>query len=187
MMKVAQHGGGLQTRVVEAYDADLLGSPFKVVILNAVRELFDAETGAVEETIIPDLNGLLKAVAQARIFHSRKLDGKDIRFLRQVIGWKSKKLAEMISVTPEHLSRCENGAKVLSPTSDKLLRVFVFLATLDEEQCREFKNELVEYLTDLKISAVYSVAKPLEFTFHREVCDECAVNDGLWKEPKKVA
>src|SRR5690349_20948601 len=108
MAETAQHQGEAQTRVVEAYDADLLGAPFKVTVLNAVSERWNPETGVVLETTIPDLNALLKAVAQARAFHPRKLDGADIRFFRQVNGWKAKKLAGMISVTPEHLSRCEN-------------------------------------------------------------------------------
>ena len=45
----------------------------------------------------------------------------DIKFLRKSVGLKQKVLAGKIVTAVEHLSRCENGSLVMSPTMEKLL------------------------------------------------------------------
>ncbi len=64
---------GENAKLAEVYDATaMLGTPFTVLLKNSVS-LVIAEDGEVLETIIPDPDGLVKAVAQYRVLHERKL------------------------------------------------------------------------------------------------------------------
>lgn len=102
-----------------------LGSPYEIILHNAVRQCVDVDSGKVIETEIPNFGGLLKEIAAARVLHPRKLSAADIAFVRKAINLKGIELASLLGVSPEHLSRCENGSRVLSPSAEKLFRVIV--------------------------------------------------------------
>jgi DNA-binding transcriptional regulator YiaG len=108
-------------RVVECYDAALLGAPFKVLLYQSVQQ-WVSNTGEVLRTAIPNLNGLRKAVAAARCLHPRKLQGSELKFIRKAMAFKAVDLAAQLDISAEHLSRCENGDRVLSGAAEKLLR-----------------------------------------------------------------
>src|SRR6516164_689970 len=121
-------------RTVQAYEADTLGAPFKVTLLNSVTLGVDPDTG--EETVqIPDVVGLINAVVHARVRHPRKLSGPEIKFIRNALGIKANKIAKLLEMTPEHFSRCESKLieKGMSVSSEKLFRMFSLLATFFEE------------------------------------------------------
>jgi DNA-binding transcriptional regulator YiaG len=113
--------------VLPEYIPDNLGAPFKVVLKHSVRQVVDEETGEVEETIIPNPRGLLQSIALTRLVWPRKLTGADIKFIRKALKMKATDLADMIEVSPEHLSRCEAGERVLSPGVEKCLRMAIIL------------------------------------------------------------
>ena len=115
--------------VLLEYEAENLGTPFKVILKNSVRQKLN-DKGEVEKTIIPNPKGLLHQIAITRLIHSRKLSGADIKFIRKSLRIKAKELAEMISVTPEHLSRCESNDRVLSPGLEKCMRLSIIIDTL---------------------------------------------------------
>ena len=76
-------------------------------------------------TTIPDLEGLIAAVAVTRVIHDLKLNGGEIRFLRKAVAMTARTLADRLEVTPETVSRWENGKDPIGPTSEKLLRLIV--------------------------------------------------------------
>ena len=117
----------MKPQIVEEYHAQDLGAPFKVVLINSVKQLVDEDTGEVEQVIIPNLRGLIKCIAITRILNPRKLSGSEIKFVRKAVKLSAKHVAKMIDVSPEHLSRCEAGSKILSPSAEKCLRVSIFL------------------------------------------------------------
>ena len=201
-----QHEQGMNVHVVkheEGYLLDTLGAPFGVILRNGVTRNTDSKTGE-EIVTIPDVVGLIGAVVRARVIHPRKFTGAEIKFVRDALSLQAKNLAEFLDITPEHLSRCENGGKVLSAAIEKEFRLAAFLATLMEEhgklfirptkeELEEAKRNLVENDLDedvkeravdfvkaflsLKIEPAYSVdEKPLEFVFSRGKVDK--VNDG---------
>jgi DNA-binding transcriptional regulator YiaG len=112
--------------ILPTHVVDNLGGSFKVIINNSAKCITELKTG--DKSIeIPDFVGLVRAVATTRALHPQKLTGDDIRFLRKAIDLRSKVLAERLDISAEHLSRCENGEKVLSPNSEKMLRLLVIL------------------------------------------------------------
>lgn len=179
--------------VVPRYEVDTLGAPFKVTVLDCVTVKTDASTGK-ELVNIPDLVGLINAVVQARVVHARKLNGSEFKFIRNALGVKANAIADFLEMSPEHLSRCESGVKVMSALSEKVFRLFAYLATFHpspeeilakkitgEEIGKEIgkktkkpdemlKKFATQFLT-MKIQPAFDVAEELHFEFSREPID----------------
>lgn len=153
---------GVVVREVGCYEADLLGAPFRVILENGVREELCSVCGKKLETIIPALENLLRTVARNRALRPRKLSGEEIKFLRHAMGWKSKRLAQNLGLSAEHLSRCENGIKRLSDPVEKWLRVFV-LHKMVKKEIRESVD--IDEVMDMKIEAMWDASHPFELRF----------------------
>ena len=123
--------GEFADEVMEFDATEMLHAPFKVVLKNSVKQLLDKQ-GNVVETFVPDPVGLIKAVAQARALHPHKLNAAEVKFIRSALGLKAIELAKAIAVTPEYLSRVERGKGVLSPQSEKLVRIYTHVMSLPE-------------------------------------------------------
>jgi DNA-binding transcriptional regulator YiaG len=144
------------SRTLAEYVLDDLGTSFQVKLHNSV-ERRNGPKGL--EIFIPDYHGLMKQIAISRVLHSAKLKAGDIKFLRKTLGVKSKELASKLDVTPEHMSRCEAGHKVLSPNSERVLRLIIlqeaiYVARKALEDARpkahsETIDSLIDKLTDL--------------------------------------
>lgn len=164
--------------VADCFEAQYLGAPFKVVLHEAVT-VVHAEDGSILKYTIPDPDGLYRSIAFKRLVHPRKLSGEDVRFLRKALGIRQKQLAEKIEVSPEHLSRCEKGVHPLSPTSEKLLRVYALKTAfkLHKVGASAAKTKLEDALDSLfdavKVRSAHSANDELEFHFWlQSVTDE---------------
>lgn len=176
------HGG-------DKYVMDTLGAPFKVTLLDGVTVNIDPETGKELVTIV-DVVGLIGAVVRTRVQHPRKLSGAEIKFIRDALNVRAKALAEFLGMTPEHISRCENGSKVMSAANEKEFRLAAYLATFVDEpkkiffrptkeqleaaerdlgdDVKEKALEFVKAFWSMTIEPVYAVdEEPLEFEFFR--------------------
>lgn len=179
------------TSVLPEYVAEHLGAPFEVVLSKSVKQTID-EDGKVIKTTIPNPRGLLKQVAITRLIHPRKLSGKDIKFVRKALSIKAKELADMISVGPEHFSRCETDKAVLSPGIEKFLRLSILVDTLrlpdgieqhvkDDDalmklsKFRKAFERLQDSIRSMQIEAVYDSHEPLRLHFF--VVDRCSSDD----------
>lgn len=192
--------------VREGYNLDTLGAPFNVKLLNGVEVNQNPITGK-EEVVIDDLIGLIGAVVRARVLHPRKLSGKELKFVREALGVQAKQLADFLEISAEHLSRCENGPKAMSASSEKLLRCLAFLATQlpdpslafvkpKGESERDIKNEKVETVNfvnlffSMKIAPIALVdEEPLTFEFIRRPLDateDSSEDEEKW-QPEKAA
>src|SRR5271155_4157711 len=110
--------------LVPAYTSEALGMD-GVVLRNAVTEQRCETCGFVKSVIIPNLQGLIAAIAVGRALEPLKLRGNEIRFLREALEETAQKLAQTVEVLPTQISRWENDAEVISPRSEKLLRLYV--------------------------------------------------------------
>jgi len=178
----------LKTVVLPEFDAAELGIPFQVKLLDSVEQVLNPATGKVEKTTIPNIPGLIRCAAMARILVPRKLSGPELKFIRKAFRTPAKKLAETIGVSPEHLSRCEAGDRVLSAGAEKCLRISVFLenfklpedidstdltdAKEKSEKIRRFieiyKKAIIKIeniLTDMRIDAAHCVNDELILAF----------------------
>src|SRR5689334_6577887 len=103
VVTMTQHEQVTDVRVVHEYNMDTLGAPFRITLIDAVKVWFDLNG---EENIdVPDPVGLINAVVRSRVEHARKLNGKEIAFIRKSLGVRSKVLADFLGISPEHLSR----------------------------------------------------------------------------------
>lgn len=201
---MTQHEHMTGVRVVEKYDMDTLGAPFRITLLDSVRVGVDPESGK-EVVSVPDVVGLINAVVRARVQHTRKLNGPEIRFIRSSLGLTAKLLADFLEVTPEHFSRCEADTKALSPSSEKILRLFAFLGTFVKEPREILSKSFVEagvsstlpelsskaqkmfdgfirVFIGMKLQAFYDINDPLHFEFvRRSTAEHCGTDDdGEW-------
>lgn len=78
-----------------------------------------------EEVAIPRIEALHKAIAQALITKSFRLDAAEIRYLRKYLGWSGVDFADHMGTTRETVSRWENGTAQIGPQADRLLRLMV--------------------------------------------------------------
>ena len=210
---MTQHEQTANVRVVHEYNMDTLGAPFRITLIDSVSVGVDPCTG--EETIsVPDPVGLINAVVRSRVEHPRKLNGKEIAFVRKALGVRGKLLADFLGISAEHLSRCETGVKVMSAPSEKLLRLFAFLGTFSKDptellnKCSDLsvlqaaikkaKSKDIQKLLDgflrvfleMKIQAFFDPSEKLHFRFVRRSSDDncCgSEDDGEWDDELAVA
>lgn len=172
-MKHYQHEARLaNARVVDEFEAVDLGAPFKVFLHKAVTVTFDPKTGNPVKYSIPNPEGLLRTIVLTRILEPRKLSGAEVKFIRKALGLKQKDLAQRIDITAEHLSRCEASQLVMSPTTEKLLRIFGLKTAIKLHKCKacdaktKLESALDQVFDNLKPVAVFDVNDDLELHFH---------------------
>ena len=88
------------------------------------------ECACGESLVLRGMGELLKVIAICLAHKPARLTGEEIRFLRKTLGAKAKDFAEKMSLSPEHLSRIENGAQEVSASTDKLARLRICLDLL---------------------------------------------------------
>lgn len=76
-----------------------------------------------EEIVIPNMVGLMAASAIALASLPYKLNGPEIKFLRKALGMQGKELAGKLDVSPETVSRWENGKQAIGDAQEKVLRM----------------------------------------------------------------
>lgn len=185
----------IEPTVLPVFDADDLGIPFKVKLIDSVSQIINPEDGDVLKTIIPNVPGLLCSVAMARILEPRKLSGPELKFVRKVFRVPAKKLAERIGVSPEHLSRCEASDRVLSVGAEKCLRISLFLDNFklpkdivtdecEDEKVKAFAQKytsavkrIEEILDDMKITSAHPVEDELILAFQTQRVTEDLFSD----------
>jgi transcriptional regulator with XRE-family HTH domain len=74
---------------------------------------------------------LLRVIAFCFAFKPARLKGNELRFIRNVLRRSAKDFANVLSVSPEHLSRVENEAEGVSPVIDKLVRSRIVIDLMD--------------------------------------------------------
>jgi DNA-binding transcriptional regulator YiaG len=176
-------GGKLLTRTLRMYRDDLLGIP-NVVLIDSVEEHRCKRCGKVDSITIPNLPDLLAAVAVARVKLPTKLTNTEIRFLRKVLGWPAKKLAERLDVREETVSRWESGKLTMGPSTEKLLRLDVGLRLAEKTIGVTFDPKEI---TAMQIQPVRASASPpvLGFRFGKiRVKDK---KQEAWEEEEAAA
>lgn len=168
--------------VAGPYRADAVGAPFKVYLTDGYTI---RETLGEKIVTITDLPGLIATVVQRRVLHPRKLTGDELKFLRTALRVKSKTVAGAIDLSPEHYSRCEAGIKLLSPQTEKTLRMYMYLSSMlrdqevqnllkthpattsvPEKKAKKALAAFAKVFMEMKIEPVADAEDDLEFTFY---------------------
>jgi DNA-binding transcriptional regulator YiaG len=121
MKSCAECGGiRLELTVKPEHLEDLGG--IKVRLLNAVKVLRCLECGE-EYTAIPDMQGLVRAVALTRSLIPIQLSGKEVRFIRRALDLTQQMFAEEMGLkSVETVSRWENDVPGTGGSTEKTLR-----------------------------------------------------------------
>lgn len=127
----------------------------------AVHEVCD-DCGHVGEIYIPNVPGLIAAAVVYRVSLAQKLTGKEMKFLRKSLKMSSKKLAELLSITAETLSRCENDKMPMNPTTEKVLRILAASSLASSAPAISFDPKAI---VSMKIATMRSVGEELEMKF----------------------
>lgn len=120
--KCVECGGDVRIVELDRYDAENELKSMGVVLVNAVRR-HECQSCGASKVVIPDLPGLLAAVALYRVTAPWKLQGHEIKFLRKVLEISAKEFADLLEVSQETVSRWENGKAPIGPANEKLLRL----------------------------------------------------------------
>jgi transcriptional regulator with XRE-family HTH domain len=106
-----------------------------------------------ESPIIPKIGQLHGVIADALLRKPNLLLGPELRFLRKNAGMPANKFATLLDITPDYLSKVENGhlASLGGPT-DRLARAITMVA--NSEGVRDLLLELAEVLGKKKADKV---------------------------------
>ncbi len=72
---------------------------------------------------IPAVGELMNALARAVVQKTSPLSGVEVKFLRKRLGLKAVDLGQIMSVTPEQVSRWENDHNPPAGATDRLIRL----------------------------------------------------------------
>jgi putative zinc finger/helix-turn-helix YgiT family protein len=136
-----------------AYDLSGLRNIFLAGILVRVCPRCHAEV-----PVIPRIAELHRVIARALVSKPALLNGEEIRFLRKQAGFPAQKFAALLGVSPEHLSRFENGHYLsLSKSADRLARAIATVAN-DGETARDV---LLKIANELEKKGQMAEQRPL--------------------------
>lgn len=120
-MNKCRHCGAMSVRTVTLGEhAEEMGG-YKVKLIDCVVEETCGSCGRTS-TSVSDRIGLMKTIALTRMLTPIKLDGTDIKFLRETLGMSGRAFAETFELTPETVSRWENNERGIGGLTDKLVR-----------------------------------------------------------------
>lgn len=156
-----------------------------VVLLNSVEERVCGNCGG-RTVVIPDPDGLLCAVAAARVKVPIKLQGKEIKFLRKALDRNAKELSEILQVSPETFSRWENEKEPIGVANEKILRLLVAWFMRDKAPAVQFTyDEIIK----MKIQGVRLAGEEVVmcFTYSQFREKQAKAEDWLWEEKELEA
>src|SRR5689334_2170966 len=162
-MRCPTCGGTVKRTVLEKYEDDLIGIGRPVALINSVFEE-RCEKCDFTQIVVPDLDGLIAAIAASRALHPLKLRGEELRFMRKALEVSARDLADVVGVTQETMSRWENNHDPISPTVEKLLRLIIGGLLSKKAPAIDFD---VKTIADMKIVPVCSDAKKPLMCFER--------------------
>ncbi|MEO5951252.1 MAG: type II TA system antitoxin MqsA family protein [Chloroflexia bacterium] len=96
-----------------------------------------------EDVLIPRMEKIHRAIAQALANSPSRLNGEQLRFLRNHLGFTGDKLGAYLHTDRTKISKWERGEDRMGPTTDRLLRLIV--AILDTE-IRPAVSSIAEHL-----------------------------------------
>ena len=137
------------------------------VILHGVETRVCSACGE-REVVVPNIEGLHRALAELLIRKPRRLAGREVRFLRKFLGWSGVDFAAHMGVTPETASRWETDANPIGGQADRLLRLQV--------ACRQ---PVADYSPDALRDLERKSAKPLRL--------DLQVRRGRWESAGAAA
>lgn len=181
-MGMCKCGGLVERKQLDKYvvPGALLGVE-NVTLVNAVTEEICAscKKGKIH---IPDLPGLVTAVALTRVKLPFKLNHREIKFVRKAMEISAKELADHLKVAPETLSRWENEKMPMEERSELFFRLTAIALLVDRAEAVDPEMDKV---VKMDIQAVYDQAELGKWMqFVRVFKNRKDEAEELWKDKK---
>jgi DNA-binding transcriptional regulator YiaG len=122
------------------------------VYLNGMKYYICALCRKIVKIEIPALKELMDAIAVAVIEKPAPLTGKQIQFLRKRLAIRAVDFAHILSVSPEQLSRWENGRNAFDGAVDRLVRIAYTFTSRDERLrgvMEKVKHQFLQWATSI--------------------------------------
>ena len=129
--------GAMKSRIGE-YQYSECG--LDAVLHNVVLWTCDA-CGEIEADI-PNIIGLHEALARTVATQTEMLTSREFRFLRIHLGCSGQRIAALLGVRPESVSRWENGATPIGATAERALRLMILAIEPKRNQGVEFLGSI---------------------------------------------
>ena len=139
-MTCAECGGKLRSKK-ENYRYLACGLPN--VTLTGV-EVRRCATCGDHEVVLPHIEKLHEALANAIVRHEARLSSSEVRFLRKYLGYSGVDFANLIGVSPETVSRWENKKESMGSSTERLLRLLVVHKTPIQEYPIEMLTRIAQ-------------------------------------------
>jgi len=135
---------------------------------------------------IPDVPGLITAVALTRVKLPFKLNSGEIKFVRKALDMTSKQMADLMKVTPETFSRWENEKMPMVEASERFFRLISIAMLMDRA---EAVDPELQRVVKMEIKPAYEqAALGSMMHFVRVLMDRKVETEELWKDEQlKVA
>jgi DNA-binding transcriptional regulator YiaG len=87
---------------------------------------------------VRDLDGLIEAIGRSLVERKKLLTGKEIRFLRNQMGFSQSKLAKLVGCDTQQIARYEKGQSKMHGAVDRILRMLYREHLEDPTSIQEF-------------------------------------------------
>ena len=138
---------GKMTSTRENYKYDACGLPGITLLGVEVRR---CKACGEHEVVIPRIQELHRLIATTMIRKLTKLAAEEIKFLRKHLGWSGADFAEHFGVTPETVSRWEQGRIPMGASAERLLR----LSVAHLEPASDYSLDILKKVARSKASAL---------------------------------
>ncbi|MGH9765172.1 MAG: type II TA system antitoxin MqsA family protein [Blastocatellia bacterium] len=119
---------------------------------------------------ISRINDLHATIGRALVMKPTLLVGKEIRFLRQHLGMKSREFAALLRVDNSTLSRWEQGDQAVGPQSDGLIRL-LYVRLVEEKEGKMLQGNVADAVAssredrDVTIPLIVNMRDPSAFDY----------------------
>lgn len=93
---------------------------------------------------VENVEGLHEAIALNLVRNKGLLKGKEVRFIRKLLGWTQADLARRLRCNVQSVARWESGKTEINGPADMLTRAFFLGSKNKNLQLLEFANEVAE-------------------------------------------
>jgi DNA-binding transcriptional regulator YiaG len=141
-------------RTLERYEENGFGLPYPVILENAAEEVLD-DAGNRLGIRVPNLEGLAATVAVVRCLSPRQLCGREVRFIRRVLGLTQRELADQLEIKSDQtISRWEKDVEgAVGGYVEKLLRSLTLIQLHDHASAVSADPKAIANLTIVKSRA----------------------------------
>jgi len=182
-MAMCKCGGLSERKRLDSYvvPGTLLGVE-NVTLINAVSEEKCAKCGK-GKIIIPDIPGLITAVALTRAKLPFKLNHHEIKFVRKAMDLSAKELAHHLKVTPETLSRWENEKLPMSEQAEAFFRLIAIALLSDRAAAVDPEMDKV---AKMDVQAAFDQATLAKWMHFVRVLKDRKADEELWRDDRRV-